>query len=536
MNIKFNKHYIIYTGLVLYSLLIMLFATKSSPLYVLNDWYDANAYFTMGKSLINGLVPYKDVFDHKGPFLYFIYGIGYLLNNNSFLGIFMLQVIAMSITLIFCFKITKIYDFNHCTSFVMTISVPIAILSNGFYLFENNFGGGSPDEFIIPLFSIILYLIIKLFKEQNILKSNHLCWLTIGLLSSLIFQMKFSHLSLVFGLIFPILFYLIIKNFYVFIKNFFMCISGFIIGLTPYILYSLLTNSFSDFLQTYIIFNKTYASSSNDKKIWNSLILAFKNTTNIAQSGNSLIFIIVFFGLLYFLFCYKKDFILNISILTSCIFFLIIASIVPFGYNFIILGIFSIFGYMAFGDIFNNIVKNFSKKAYHFKLYNIPILTVTTCLIFVCTVANNKCFFTDLNKIGQINIQKSCQEQVADIIVSDSEKDYSLLEVLSLDSGFYTSSNIVPKSKYFYIPNILLDKYPDIYLSQYEDISNKLNKYVISSFEANYKTDIDKQNITSQNYRDKISCAIAKNYKLVNKIEGTYLQSEREYYLYKRIN
>lgn len=535
MTMKINKNYIIYTSLVLYSLSMMLFATKSSPFYVLNDWYDANAYFTMGKSLMNGLVPYKDVFDHKGPFLYFIYGVGYLLNNNSFWGVFILQVVAMSITLICCFKISQIYNLSRCASFIATIIVPIAILSNGFYMLGNDFGGGSPDEFVIPLFSISLYLIIKLFKEQNILKSKPLYWLTIGVMSSLIFQLKFSHLSVVLGLIFPILFYLMIKNFYNFIKNFFMLLAGFIIGLTPYILYALITNSLKDFLQTYIVFNKIYASTDNKGCVGFSLTTALKNIDSVVKSENSLIFIIVFFGLLYFLHRYKEDFILNISILASGILFLIVSSLVVFGYNFIILGVFSVFGYIAFYDIFNNVVKKFSKKSNYVKLYNIPILIFTICFIFFCTITNNKCFFTDLNKIGQINIKKSCQEQVANIILSDSEKDHSLLEVLSLDSGFYTSSNIVPKSKYFYKPNISFDKYPYIFLGQYADVCNKLNKYVISNFEAQYKANVDEQDINSQNYTDKISCAIAKNYKLVDKIKGTYLQSEKTFYLYKRI-
>ena len=29
----------------------LFFCTKSSPLYIINDWYDANAYFTMGKGI-----------------------------------------------------------------------------------------------------------------------------------------------------------------------------------------------------------------------------------------------------------------------------------------------------------------------------------------------------------------------------------------------------------------------------------------------------------------------------------------------------
>lgn len=536
MNVKWNKHYIIYAGLILYSFLIMLFCTKSSPIYVLNDWYDANAYFTMGKGIINGSVPYKDLFDHKGPFLYFIYGIGYLLNNNSFFGVFILQIIAMSITLIFSFKIAEIYNLSRCAAFMVAVLVPMAILSNGFYILGNDFGGGSPDEFIIPIFSIVVYLIIKLVKEQNILKSNPLYWLTIGLLSSLIFQLKFSHLILVFGLIFPILFYFLIKNFYVFIISFFLSAAGFIVGLTPYILYALITNSLNDFLHVYIKFNKIYASNNNGKDIWSLLMSSTQDTVNIIQNCNVSIFIIVTLGLFYLLHSYKKDFILNISISMSCISFIVVSSVVAMGYNFIILGVFSIFGYIAIYDIFKNIIKKNHTTNRSIRLYNITIFVFTICLIFVSTITNNECIFINLNKIGQVNLQKPCQEQVTDIILSDSDENHSLLEVLSLDSGFYTLSNIIPKSKYFYIPNISFDKYPYVYLGQYEDVCNKLNKYVISTFQAYYKIDIDMQNINSQNYVDKISCAIAKNYELIDTIDGTYLQSGRKFYLYKRIN
>ena len=31
--------------------------SKNSPLYVFNDWVDANAFFTMGKGWMNGMIP-----------------------------------------------------------------------------------------------------------------------------------------------------------------------------------------------------------------------------------------------------------------------------------------------------------------------------------------------------------------------------------------------------------------------------------------------------------------------------------------------
>ena len=40
--------------------------SKSSPLYPFNDWVDANCFFTVGKSIVNGKTLYLDIFEkHK---------------------------------------------------------------------------------------------------------------------------------------------------------------------------------------------------------------------------------------------------------------------------------------------------------------------------------------------------------------------------------------------------------------------------------------------------------------------------------------
>lgn len=536
MSKKKISIYAVYGGLCLYSFLIMLFCTKSSPIYVLNDWYDANAYFTMGKGLMNGMIPYKDLFDHKGPFLYFIHGIGYLINNNGFFGIFILQVISMSVTLIFAFKIADIYNLSKKVSFIVATLIPVSILSQGFYMIGFEFGGGSPDEFVIPIFSMILYLFIKLLKKQDILKSAPRCLFFIGLLSSLIFQLKFTHLSLVFGLLVSFFIYLLVKKFGLFIKSFFLCSLGFFVGLIPYMLYATITNSVKDFLHVYIRFNKIYGASNTGKNILVLLASAIKNAMGVIRGNNIFVFIVILLGLLWFLYAHKEDFILNISIILSCIAFLISASVVALGYNFVIIGVFSTFGYIAFYDVFKILTNQISMNRANNKSYSMSILVFTVCCVFVFTIFNNQCVEIGSNKITHLKPPKSCQSQVADIVLSDSDKDYSLLEVLSLDSGFYTSLGVAPKSKYFYIPNISFDKYPYVFLGQYEDVCNKLNKYVISKFEAKYKEDVDKQDISSLNYVDKIGCAIAKNYELVDIVDGTYLQAGAKYYLYKQIN
>ena len=55
-----------------------------SPLFPFNPWDDANCFFTLGRGIIHGLVPYRDLYEQKGPLLYFIYALAALISEKSF--------------------------------------------------------------------------------------------------------------------------------------------------------------------------------------------------------------------------------------------------------------------------------------------------------------------------------------------------------------------------------------------------------------------------------------------------------------------
>ena len=78
--------FIILTGFV-----TMLICTKSSPFYPTNDWVDANCYMTVGRAMIEGKIPYRDLFEHKGPIIYILHAVGALISDSSFFGIFLIE-------------------------------------------------------------------------------------------------------------------------------------------------------------------------------------------------------------------------------------------------------------------------------------------------------------------------------------------------------------------------------------------------------------------------------------------------------------
>ena len=46
---------------------VLTVCSKNSFLYPLNDWVDVNCFFTVGRGVRHGLVPYLDLYDQKGP-------------------------------------------------------------------------------------------------------------------------------------------------------------------------------------------------------------------------------------------------------------------------------------------------------------------------------------------------------------------------------------------------------------------------------------------------------------------------------------
>ena len=530
---------ILYVSLVIYTALLMFFCTKSSPLYITNDWPDANAYFTMGKGMMNGAVPYKDLFDHKGPLLYLIYGIGYLIDNTGFFGVFLFQVASMSLVVIFSFKIAELYTKSSKSSAVIALFVPVMILAGGLYINGADLGGGSPDEFAAPLIVMSLYFAIRLFKDKKAIVSGHLEMFAIGLLGGLIVLLKFNIFAFTVGLMAPLFIYLAVKQFRIFLKSVGFIALGFVIPFIPYLIYAAITGSLNDFIDVYIKFNMTYASTEDTNLLY-TLCLGIKNGISIIINDYFIHFIIIAFGLLYLIYSNRKNAVLNISIFLSFALLLISLTVKFWPYQFIPAAVFCIFGYLAFYDLYKKIKARLSSdKTPLNKDRNkaggaiIPIFTIL--LIFTFTVGNNGLIAQLLNRATNINPNPS-QQEIANVILKDTKENQTMLEVLSLDSGFYTAAGIVPSSRYFYMPNVTFELYPDVFISQYEDIEAGINKYLVTSFLVAFTPELEQQPIDKNNYGQKIQNAISKHYELIYVAEGHYYTDGRIQYLYRRVD
>ena len=114
--------------------------SKCSPLYPFNDWYDLNIFFTVGKGMVHGKVMYVDLMDHKGPYVYAVSALAYLLSRDDFTGMFFIELISMFFFLLYAWKTVRLYTKNEQTAIWA-----LPLLSFGVAMSKSFVHGGSTE-------------------------------------------------------------------------------------------------------------------------------------------------------------------------------------------------------------------------------------------------------------------------------------------------------------------------------------------------------------------------------------------------------
>ena len=195
MNQKEKGNHYIEAGYLLLSAFAILFvASRSSLLYPCNDWNDANSYFSVGKGLFHGKVPYRDIFDQKGMYLYFFYGLAYLLSHTTFAGVFVLELVLAAADLLSIYRILSLYLKKDLALLLSPLPLAAAFASNSFYY------GGSAEEICLPFLLAGFYLILRYFKEEYPEKAmDGKTLLFGGLLAGMVANIKFTVLGFFFA-------------------------------------------------------------------------------------------------------------------------------------------------------------------------------------------------------------------------------------------------------------------------------------------------------------------------------------------------
>lgn len=481
----------------------LLVATKSSPIYPLNDWVDANAIFTVGKSMMDGKVVYKDIFEQKGPGLYLIHGIGSLISHNTFTGMFFLEILAFSCFLFYSRKIMVLYVSSNA-------AIIGTILTAFLMVYITNFvHGNSSEQYCIPLLGMSLYYLLRYLKDSNkkIMPLHLLLWN--GFLAGCVVWIKYSMIGYWFGWMIVVLYsLLIIKNYGYLIKASFVFLLGMLLSGLPWLAYFLYVDGFTNFIDVYFITNIKYYSDSggllmNLITISGKIILVyFKENILFA-----LFFLTGFISLLFSKTIESKWLVkLGIFVPFLFLFLSVYGGGIRLDYYFQI-----VTPFVLFGVIFS--IKWFDGSIIKLNLKKMQLLigSMLTVLFAVLYFTHHNSYLLKLEK------KDLFQFKFAEYI--NRTPNATLLNYGFLDMGVYNTANIEPNVYYFMKHNFDYDVYPFDVDAQNSYLKDKKTDFVV----VRAHSKIEYKN----NYLDR-------NYQKVMSQEQYYEDKIHNYILYKK--
>ena len=452
MNNVIKQNYKIACYCFLSAFLVLLICSKSSYLYPINDWTDANIYFSMGKGITEGKVIYRDLYDHKGPILYFLHALCAVISFDNFLGVFWLEVICGTFFLYYSYNIARYLGAGkNC---IVLLPLLGAIIFSSFSFLH----GDSTEELCLPILAYTLLVGLK-FTKENQVKPFTLFW--VGFWVGVVFFIKFTLVGLQISVCLWIVGYFVLtKQWKKAFENFGILFLGFIVAIIPWIIYFIANGAIIDFLNVYFFDNLVlYASNEPTVSI-------FKKIFQIASSildwiKQNLIYTIpMFFGFIYIIVkkTKKTTWFVLFSFALSTLFVFIGAKSYP--YYGLALAVFASIGYATISINLPSFTKG------KVILFSVLAIIISVVISLTCSINVNSSFLMKKDTTMQYNISNYI-----------TEKNPNILNYNFMDAGFFTAIGVSPQVKYFHRNNVpkkeMLEK-------QKEYILNGQVDYIIS--------------------------------------------------------
>lgn len=178
---------------MVFSALFLGICSKSSPLYPLNDWVDVHCFFTMGRGILDGIVPYRDLYEQKGPVLYFLFALAAVISDRSFWGVFLMEVVTYGLFLYFSGRIAAIYLAEKPVVYFIT-----AILGAVIPVSKAFAHGGGAEQLCLFMLAYSLWSVLAALHEKRPLSF----WEAFfnGVFAAAVLYIKFTMLGFYMGL------------------------------------------------------------------------------------------------------------------------------------------------------------------------------------------------------------------------------------------------------------------------------------------------------------------------------------------------
>ena len=244
--------------LLVASLFVTFFSYTTSPLYHWGDSPDSPIFQIIGKYWAEGSVPYQDLWDLKGPFIFLINALGYGMTGTS-VGVYLLQIISLTFTLLTIHRIFTL-TLNSPTSTFLTL-LALAGLS---YIYE---GGNLTEEYLLFPLSLSFYYILRwlnTYEETHV--ARHSVWhsLVYGIVLGLSLMTRLTNaLSLCAAILVIVCLLIWHREYRNLLLNALSFLTGFAVSTLPFFLYFYAHDTLADMWNGTFVFPFEYAGHSH---------------------------------------------------------------------------------------------------------------------------------------------------------------------------------------------------------------------------------------------------------------------------------
>lgn len=136
---------------VVAAVIVLLFSSGSTPLYPYLS-PDQSIWTVIGRGITEGYVPYRDLYDHKGPLMFFIYGLGYTIADGKW-GMYLIEVLTTALIWSVSFRISRLFVDAKASLLVLGIFI--------LWWWGTIDGGATNEIFSLPFVMVPMYGILR---------------------------------------------------------------------------------------------------------------------------------------------------------------------------------------------------------------------------------------------------------------------------------------------------------------------------------------------------------------------------------------
>ena len=273
-------------------LFVSFFSDTTSPFYDYCYTTDSSVYMMLGRAVVKGKLPYVDIWELKGPAIFYIEALGYWLTYSK-LGIFAIQVICLYITYYYIYRTFRI-------EFSMGISILLVIFSC-LSLGLNYQGGNLIEEYTLPLIASSIFILYKWSKcplRNNVLWHCPYNAALYGVVLGFSLMTRLTDALGICAAVMVIAIYLLVKRQWKnLLHNVVAYILGFVTIVLPFCIYFYAKGVLYEMWYGTFIFNLSYTAESStggisDLSSFRGFLVAFLNSYTLFFIG----FVVILFN------------------------------------------------------------------------------------------------------------------------------------------------------------------------------------------------------------------------------------------------